>query len=89
MHVDCKAEYIFPAVVGQDFMTDVSLHIQISASDLGTEVCEVIPTVADVMVEGLELFTVSVVSTDAPTGMISIDPDIQTAVIADNSSEWF
>ena len=41
----------------------------------------------DGIVEGTELFTVSVISTDIPGSILNVDPATQTAVITDNSSE--
>ena len=41
----------------------------------------------DGIVEGTELFTVSVISTDVPGSILNVDPATQTAVIFDNSSE--
>ena len=43
---------------------------------------------ADTIVEGAELFTVSVISTNFPLGILAIEPDTQTAIIADNSSKF-
>ena len=64
-----------------------SLLVPISASDFGTQVCENISTITDAIVEGVELFNVSVISTDAPSTILSVDPAMQIAVITDNSSE--
>lgn len=78
----------FPAVNGEDFVSATSLPVPILASDLDVEVCENITTVADMIVEGSELFHVSVLSTDAPISTLTVDPDTQTLVILDNSSEF-
>lgn len=75
-------------VNGEDFMSDKSLTISLSASDFGEEVCMSIPTVIDTIVEGVESFNVSLVSTGVLIPTISLHPNIPVEVfIIDNSGE--
>ena len=90
LHTTLQLPVFPPAVAGEDFVNVTSLLVPISASDFGTQVCENISTVADAIVEATEIFSVSVISTDAPSSILSVDPAtaIEIAAIIDNSSEF-
>ena len=83
----CALSDIFPTVLGEDFEEISSLSFSISGSELGVNICETLSTVPDTRVEDTEHFTVTVQSTDAPIGLISVDPDTQIATITDSSSK--
>ena len=73
---------------GEDFLNDPSFVISVSASDFGENICRTIPTVIDTLVEGVEFFNVSLVSTGIPIPTISLFPDTPVeAFIVDNSGE--
>ena len=75
-------------VNGEDFLSDESLTISLSASDFGEEVFRTIPTVIDTIVEGVESFNVSLVSTGVLIPTIFLRPNIPVeAFIIDNSGE--
>ena len=81
-----QVRFQLSAVIGEDFISDASVTVTVLGSDIDTDVCRSIPTMADMVVEGIEVFTVSVVSIDSPIGTLSVNPDVQLAAIIDNSS---
>ena len=77
----------FPTVLGEDFEEISSLSFSILGSELGINVCKTLSTVPDTRVEDAEQFTVTVQSTDAPIGLISVVPNTQIATITESSSK--
>ena len=76
-------------VIGQDFTTDASQNIAISADDFNTERCIGILTNADMIVEANETFSVTIVSTNPSSSTFRIvNPGIQLAIIQDISSRF-
>ena len=68
-------------------MTDGSLTIAISREDFGSAKCVGVITNVDVIVEGNEMFTISLVSTNLSSDAVRIvTPSIQSAIIQDSSS---
>ena len=68
-------------------MADTSPTISILANDVGVEKCISVDTNTDLFVEAEEIFNVSVVSTDIPSHIVSVDPDIQFGLIQDITSK--
>ena len=72
-------------MIGEDLtVSDDDLEVVILSSSL--ETCISVNTTTDVFVEDEELFSVSVVSTNAPPDLITINPASQSATIEDITS---
>lgn len=74
------------SVIGEDFVTEASLTIALSAIDFNSNKCVNITTNADMIVEGNEVFIVIFLSANQPNTMVT--PNSQVATILDNTSRF-
>lgn len=89
VHQEIKRTYltvsiICQLVIGEDFVSDTSLMVALSTID--SEKCVNITTNVDMIIEGNELFNVTLLSTD-PASTIAT-PNFQLATILDNTSRF-
>lgn len=79
--------FICQLVIGEDFVSDTSLMVELFAIDFNSEKCVSITTNVDMIVEGNEVFNVTLLSTD-PASTIAT-PNSQLATILDNTSAFY